>query len=437
MKLADVQGLFANAGCTHLYAKVLAENDNSKNQVYFGPDFKALNLFPTERIVAADSGRSGSIFKAKLNFSWLLENGSAVTAPGAQLILYPQYPEVRFSGFLRGCRLPPSELMRTRQRGRVLFLGVTEESVLGLVVSATSPIAQEFQAQFVQPTIGVFNELILPRILSETAARIDLLKELKRIHTKGWIESKQLDKHGLVLACNAPQCGGLTLEAELGIPKNSKSEPDFYGWEVKQHNVSNFENLNSGAITLMTPEPTGGYYKTEGVPAFIRKFGYPDKHGRPDRFNFGGVHKVGVWNKSTGLGIRLLGYDMSKHQILNATGAVQLVSQQGDVAASWNFTGLLEHWTRKHQKAVYVPSQCLKEPERKYRYGDKVRLAMRTDFLLFLKAMSDGAVYYDPGIKMVASKQGAVVKRRSQFRVSSGNIPRLYETVEITNLDTR
>ena len=43
----------------------------------------------------------------------------------------------------------------------------------------------------------------------------------------------------------------------------------------------------------MTPEPTGGHYKIHGVESFIRKFGYPDKMGREDRLNFGGVHKVG------------------------------------------------------------------------------------------------------------------------------------------------
>jgi hypothetical protein len=184
----------------------------------------------------------------------------------------------------------------------------------------------------------------------------------------------------------------------------------------------------------MTPEPTGGYYKNEGVPAFIRRFGYADKRGRTDRLNFGGIHKVGIHHKSTRLAIRLLGYDIPKHQIVDASGSVQLVDEDGLVAASWSFTGLLKHWTRKHQKAVYVPSQCQKEPERKYCYGDKVRLAMRTDFLLFLRAMSEGVVYYDPGIKMEASKRGAVVKRRSQFRVSSRNIPRLYETIETVNL---
>jgi hypothetical protein len=434
MMLDNIQRLFADAGCTRLYAKILSDNDNSKNQVYFGPDFKALNLFPNEGIIAADSGKSKSIFKAQLNFHWLLANGSLVHAPGAQFILYPQYPEVRFSGFLRGCEWPPSDLMRPRQKGRVLFLGVAENQILGFVVGPTSSVAREFQKRFPQPTIGVFNELPLPNVLSERAARNTLLKELTRIHRKGWIPSKQLGTNGLLLACNAPQCGGLTLEAELGIPKNSKSEPDFHGWEIKQHNVSSLERLESGVITLMTPEPTGGYYKEEGVAAFIRRFGYPDKRGRADRFNFGGVHRVGVRHESTSLTIRLLGYDFTKHRIMDATGSVELLDDAGVVAASWGFTGLLKHWTRKHEKAAYIPSECQKHPERKYRYGAQVRLAMRTDFLLFLKGMSEGAIYYDPGIKLEGSRKGPVVKRRSQFRVSSRNIPRLYETVEVVNL---
>jgi len=433
VNLEDVQRLFADTGCTRLYAKLLADNDNSKNQIYFGPDFKALNLLPNEGIVAAPSGKSGSIFKAKLEFSWLLENGSTVPAHGAQLILYPQYPEVRFSGFLRGSQQAPSELMRTRDKGRVLFLGVAGNQILGFVVSPLSLVAREFQARFPRPTIGVFNELVLPRILSQVAGRVALLTELRRIHKKGWIQSKQLGNTGL-LPCNAPQCGGLTLEAELGIPKNSKSEPDFHGWEIKQHGVSDLERLNTGVITLMTPEPNGGYYKEEGVAAFIRRFGYADKQGRQGRFNFGGIHKVGIQQKSTRLTIRLLGYDSLKHRIIDANGSVQLIDGSGLVAASWSFTGLLKHWTRKHEKAAYIPSECQKEPERKYRYGGKGRLAMRTDFLLFLKAMSDGAIYYDPGIKVEISNHGHTVKRRSQFRVSSRDIPRLYETVEVVNL---
>jgi hypothetical protein len=42
----------------------------------------------------------------------------------------------------------------------------------------------------------------------------------------------------------------------------------------------------------MTPEPTDGLYKSEGVEKFLREYGYTDKKGRDDRMNFGGVHTV-------------------------------------------------------------------------------------------------------------------------------------------------
>lgn len=434
MTLAELQGLFADAGCDKLYAKPLAENDNSKNQVYFGPGFEALNLFPTQAIVA-DSSPKNSIFKSKVNFSWLLQNGVVARAPNAQIILYPQYPEVRFSGFLRGSTSAPSDLMRGRMRGRVLFLGVTSQAeIIGFIAGPNSHVTSEFQARFLQPTIGVFFEIPLPRILDELSARERLIRELRRINQQGWIDSKQLGGNGNLLPCNAPQCGGLTLEAELGVPKNSKSEPDFHGWEVKQHSVANFNSVGSGAITLMTPEPTGGYYKEQGPAAFVRKFGYPDKAGRVDRLNFGGLHRAAVRHPSTHLTMTLVGYDGKRARIIDADGSVDLVSDQGQVAASWKFTGLLEHWTRKHARAVYVPSQVRQAPQRQYCYGDQVRLAVGTDFLRFMKAMAAGVIYYDPGIKLEFASTAPKVKRRSQFRVASRNISALYETVELVHL---
>ena len=87
--------------------------------------------------------------------------------------------------------------------------------------------------------------------------------------------------------------GGSTLEAELGVAANSVVGPDFLGYEVKQYKVRNFSRPSSGGpITLMTPEPTGGLYRDEGVEAFVRIYGYPDRSGRPDRINFGGVHRA-------------------------------------------------------------------------------------------------------------------------------------------------
>ncbi len=48
-----------------------------------------------------------------------------------------------------------------------------------------------------------------------------------------------------------------------------------------------------------------------------------------------------------------------------------------------------------------------------------------------LRALANGAVYYDPGIKLEqASTANPTSKRRSQFRVASKNIVALYESVE-------
>src|SRR5689334_20094016 len=111
-------------GVQRLYAKVLAANDNSKNQPYFGGDFSVLNILPAGQPVASATGtHARPIFKAHLNFDWLDDSGRIYPAPHAKLILYPQYPEVRFSGYLLGCANGPSrEMGSTRTPNRVLFL---------------------------------------------------------------------------------------------------------------------------------------------------------------------------------------------------------------------------------------------------------------------------------------------------------------------------
>ena len=130
--------------------------------------------------------------------------------------------------------------------------------------------------------------------------------------------------------------------------------------------------------------------------------------------------------------MQLRGYDAAAGRITDAAGCFALVSAADEVAAAWSFGKVLEHWSHKHTKAVYVPSNLQKEPMRQYRYGNKVRLAQKTDALRLLKAMAKGAVYYDPGIKLEnASTEKPKNKRRSQFRVASKNITALYETVEI------
>jgi hypothetical protein len=58
-----------------------------------------------------------------------------------------------------------------------------------------------------------------------------------------------------------------------------------------------------------------------------------------------------------------------------------------------------------------------------------------TDFLRFLSAVAEGAIYYDPGIKIVGvSTARPDTKKRSQFRIKSAQIPLLYRAIEEIDL---
>lgn len=434
MNLKNIESLFTDNGCQKVYVKKLAPNDNSKNQVYFGGSFEILNILPISEIITEPAGDwEKERFKAKINFSWIDEDGKLYPAHQSQLILYPKYPEVRFSGFLQGCEKPPSELMTQRLADRLLFISVSENgTILGYVAAPNSIIANEFNQLNTTSELGVFRVIELFRTIN---SKEKLLAELKRIYLLDWIKSKRLDKEGKELPCIAPQCGGYTLEAELGITPNGYSEPDYLGWEIKQYGVTNFKHLNSKVITLMTPEPTHGIYASKGINNFVRQYGYEDLSGKIDRLNFGGIHKVGIRHARTKLKLELIGFDSEEGKIRNADGRIALIDTNENEAASWSFASMLKHWNKKHNQACYIPSLIEKLPERKYKYGSEVLLGIGTDFQLFLKAMAIGNIYYDPGIKMEnASDEKPKIKPRSQFRIVSRNLKSLYKTSELIDV---
>ena len=102
-----------------------------------------------------------------------------------------------------------------------------------------------------------------------------MLAELRRIYQLQWINSQKLNARGKKQPYAARNGGGLTLEAELGVAPNSYAGPDFMGWEIKQYGVTDFEKFRpKSPVTLMTPEPTGGFYRDEGVAAFLHLYGY-------------------------------------------------------------------------------------------------------------------------------------------------------------------
>jgi len=437
--LVSLKRIMADHGVTQLYAKPLASNDNSKNQIYLGGGFEALNIIPNHG-VEVDTGTKAASkrdrFKASVSLSWVDASGCTFAAPNTQLILYPKYPEVRMSGMLKGAEAAPSSLIASRLEGRILFLGTRPDgTIIGHITSPDSPVRYEVEAIKTLEAAGVFFRIPL----SDRDTRKQLIETLRNIHLEGWIDSFRLNAKGETVPCRASNCGGYTLEAKLGITPNGYSEPDYLGWEIKQHGVTSLDKPHSGGpITLMTPEPTAGVYKEEGVEYFLREFGYPDQRGREDRINFGGIFRNGIRAKRTGLTLTLTGYDCESDKITSADGGITLVSDSGREAATWLYADLMKHWNRKHAQAAYIPSRCRTEPSRQYIYGSQIELGEGTDFLRFLKAVADGIIYYDPGIKLEgASSSKPTTKRRSQFRIKPVHLTGLYHWMETVDVAGR
>jgi len=412
-----------NLGAERVFVKRLAENDNSKQQIYLGGSFEILSFFPHGEITAFPELKCPN-FKATLDLYWI-NSESQERAGGAQLILYPAYPEVRLSGFLAGCKTAPSEHLqkvakdqRRGSDGRVLIFGTTSDRrTLIHLAPAETPLAQELLEKFAaSPPAGIFLELTLP--IGSNQNKEKVLSALKEIRAGGFHDSCRRNNQGIIIPYKATNGGGYTLEALLGISPNGNSEPDYLGWEIKGH--------SSGRVTLMTPEPNGGFYGERGAKEFVERYGH---HVDDGNMYFTGAHKFGVVCVATGMTLEVFGFDPKTQKLHDVSGAVRLVDSAGNEAASWAFAQLLTHWNRKHAYAAYVHYTLKKQPL-SYRYDSPVLMGEHTDFNKFLCALCSGFIIFDPGSKV--SKSGSVgskIKARSQFRITTKNLGLLYQTL--------
>lgn len=426
-------------GAVRFYAKKLSPNDNSKNQVYLGGDFSVLNIIPhsdisvnTESVAGSKRDRSN----ANIKFHWIDESGFYL-APNSKLILYPKYPEVRMSGFLKGCKNSPSHIMRSRDEGRILFLGIANDgNIYGFATNCEDTLTKELSAQISWQTNGVFIE-IPPNANHQLDTKSQLLQKLTSIYQKKWITSQKMRVDGSIHPYAASNGGGYTLEAELGISPNGYAAPDYLDWEIKQYGVKDFVSFQAkSVVTLLTPEPTGGIYKDLGLEHFLHEFGYPDKKGRANRINFGGIYSLNKdFHKETRLKLVLNGYNPSKNTITDIqNGYIGLITKEGEIAAKWALKNILNHWVNKHAKAAYIPSMFRKPPP-EYSFSNRVMLCEQTDFLLFLKAVSEGKVYYDPGVKMEnIHSEKPLFHRRSQFRIRHKDLHMMYKHTDVVIL---
>lgn len=435
--------LYSDNGVTRIFYKLLSPNDNSKNQPYMAGHLTDLAFLPTGEITETPSNSIKTSnpkrkikYLVSLDYSWLSAEGKLYSAPDAKLIYYPQYPEVRLSGFVKRCGFDMAGWMdpskKGRAEGRVLFFGVKNTGeIIVYLATPESRIAKEIQSYPSVSITGVFNEILLTTKIKTGSSREALIAELARIHNKEWISSKRLDGSGQLKAYRAQNGGGYTLEAELGVIPNGIAEPDFMGWEIKQFGVKKCHLINSKPLTVMTPEPDGGYYVSEGAEAFVRKYGYVSEE-IPDRYDFTGRHFAGEVCEKSGMRLATVGFDTETGNITDAAGCIVLIDSNENPASVWTFAKIMEHWKRKHAKAAYIPSLSTSASGayRSYHYCNNIRLFTGTSFTKLLQAINDQHVYYDPGINIKNADTKPVTKRRSQFRIKSSALTNLYDQLE-------
>lgn len=416
-------------GAQRIVFKLLANNDNSKQQIYFGGDFEVVRLIPHGELSGGLSERDGAIFKAMVPLYWMPPDlvGSPAPALGTQLIFYPKYPEVRLSGFLNRCAHAPSLLMRpptpeerVARQGfqRCLILGICpdEPRVLAFVSSWQSALSREAAdliAAGARNVASVFFEFSTTR----ADTRGMLVERLREIYQRGDVQSSRLDAMGRLIPYSALNGAGYTLEGLLGIIPNGRSEPDFMGWEIKAH--------TGAAVTLMTPEPDRGTY-LDDLGAFLQAYGKCDEARR----DFTGRQINEQMSLKSRLTLRMEGYNPTSGEITDPSGGgFMLRDEAGTLAAGWSFNKLVTHWSRKHGQTVYVGYRRTNDhPYATYRYGPSITLCEGAHLRRFLDCLYRGVIYYDPGINQKWSGKGWVSKKRNQFRASWRRIDELYDS---------
>lgn len=426
--IGDLRTLLLEQGVRTAYVKKLSpKQDNDKNQIYFGSQLPGLiNLFPAKlsfrdgsSSTAKKKSRNGQpIIEGLLDFAWLDRDGTRHNAPHTKIIDYFQYPEVRMSGFLKGCSNPPDALRRQnldRYGQRILVMGTARDGkVLGVILTEVEdPLVRQFPVLPFVPSSGVLKVLLVDRESGESPAEL-LRREISAIVRQGWHWSRILKTNG-VEPFNHAQGGGYTLEALLGVTANGHKRPDAHGFEIK--------SFSGSRISLMTPTADYGYAGHQPFRTFMDRYGRPGRKG-DGSLRFVGVHRTGKVCAATGLGMRVAGYDPDGGSF-NGSGkiGVELFDPETEeIAAGWSIDKLANSWNSKHANALYIDSRRRvgEDGQYEYAYGPGWVTGTGTDVFRLLRGIASGLVFFDPAHTIYADGRAKV---RPQWRINSRQLP--------------
>lgn len=425
--IGALESILLARGVTEALIKPLRRNHNDKNQIYSGSDFAP--LYPMFDISFSFRGPSTSSKKSGRtkgksipegtfrSFAWLDAEGREIAARDVKMIIYPQYPETRLSGFKTVDNSMPETLSVGYTKAhpeveRFLVLGRRGAGEVLAIMVAGSPKCFREDVAALPPATGSRTWKHL-RLRATASAR--LLSRLAGV--AGWaLPGCRLDAERRTLPFNGTQVCGYTLEHALGIIPNSSKDGDFEGIELKTHTQKK--------VTLFTPEPDMGVYAAD-FGEFMARFGYRDEDGS---LRVTGIHRVGMRCAKSGLTLRIMNHERGASLAASADRDVHLglFDDEGTLAAGWSLERILNNWTSKHNETVYIPavkSACT-DPDllatghrHLVKFSDQVLWCRQTSAEQLFEALYNGTLFLDPAPKYHAGRPD-LTKRRSQWRVN-------------------
>ena len=421
-QVVELARKLSDLGCASAYFKILGPNNNSKQQIYLAGDLRDLNWLPhgevSQAVGSSQKPRSGGpILHSAVNFYWLTTDGPE-QAPHAQLIAYPQYPEVRLSGLLRDAPGAPSELLRVDQRGkeagRVLLLAPWGTSgVIAVLVGPETEIAEHIR-QLAEDSNDLIGRWVFDDSRDESTLA-SFLDDLAGVVGQGWIQGERMRPDRVVVPYNARNAGGYTLEARLGIPSNADPAADVNGvGELKQ------VGRTSGRLTLMDLPPLKGAFCELAPAEFFKRFGRETLNGRRMDFTFA---------RSRGHRFEYL-HGGADDGVFDAF----VLWASDTVIGEWPLAHVAGHWTRKHRRTIVVQSEMARDESgfRFFRYLPTVWIHEGARLGRLIEATIAGQLRIDPGCRIERRSDDGWgdVKTRFGFRIAVNHLGGLYEHSE-------
>ncbi|MEF2737719.1 MAG: MvaI/BcnI family restriction endonuclease [Bifidobacterium choerinum] len=459
--LDEVLQRFRDVGAHAVWAKYLKKNNNSKNQIYVAPNVNRLSFLPLQEPTYTPANSKKKAFNASkrkrelvripLNWTWISEDGEESPAPKAAFSYYPQYPEVRLSGFVASCPSAPNKLFNTEHHGfdegRILFLGVvgdpgSENAHIAAIATgknAPASLAVQRLEGFVTGTLfsvpldtaddvddADTHSDKPPHTISSASVPRTLLSQIVGYPIIPWRLRGDGTKEEPYFAENAAE---LTLDAELKVSSNNLPRSVCDAWEFNAY------KSNDSSITLFDLDPDFGTLADMGLNAFLGTYGHIEENVANDdtacrvfsREDFAGI---GDEYSSKRLELRVFGLEGASYSM---SGSIALVDRvMGVIIAGWSFTKLLGQWQKKRDKAVYVPYRTWGDDDSYcVEFDSEALICQRTDFSMVVDALQNGKIDINPRIRIIEDKDGiAEYDSLVRFRTSLTDLGLIYNSVE-------